>query len=98
APIGTTVVSRHFDTAAQAGRRKYALIAPILQEFTHARLIGFGDIRVDVLFSESLTGKRRRSGGKGLRGRSEFAGHVGLRDRSLFDRPQRLAGDTIEHE
>ncbi len=38
-----------------------------------------------------------RLGGERLRGRGLLAGHIGLRHRTFLDRPDRLAGDAIEH-
>ena len=46
---------------------------------------------------ERLTRERRRLGREGLRGRRDFAGHLALRHGPLLDRPQRLAGQALEH-
>ena len=45
-----------------------------------------------------LPRERRGNGRKRLRRPRLLARHVALRHRALFDGPQRLAGDAIEHE
>ena len=53
--------------------------------------------RVDVVRLERLPGEGGRFGRERLRRRRHFAGNLALRDRALFDRPQRLAGQALEH-
>ena len=52
--------------------------------------------RVHVVHREGLPHERRRLGRERLRRPRLLAGHVALRHRPLFDRPQRLAGHAIE--
>src|SRR5262249_14663689 len=51
----------------------------------------------DVVFSETLLGKRSGFGGKRLSRRAFFSRYIALWYRSLLDRPDRLAGHAIEN-
>ena len=57
-----------------------------------ARLLLGRHERVDVVRRERLPRERLRLGRERLRRRRHLAGDLALRDRALFDRPQRLAG------
>ena len=50
----------------------------------------------EIVFRDGLTRVRRRLRRKRLRRRVPLARHVPLRNRTLVDRPDRLAGDPIE--
>ena len=67
-----------------------SLRAPRMSSRNLARLRGVVDERAQVLFRERLPRERRRSGREGLRRPRFLSGHVALRHRPLFDRPQRL--------
>ena len=60
------------------------------------RLVG-RQIGTDVVDTERLPSERRRVRRIGLRRPALFARHVGLRHRTFLDRPDRLAGDAVEH-
>ena len=57
----------------------------------------FVEVRVDIGLGELQPRERRRLGRKRLRRRRMLARHVALRHWPLFDRPDRLARDAIEH-
>ena len=97
APIGSAIVAGRRNRSAQAGRRKQSLIARILQQFADRRLLRFRRVRIDVLLGEGLPRERRRLGREGLGRGTPLARNVGLRHGPLFDGPQRLARDAVEH-
>src|SRR5262249_34308419 len=51
----------------------------------------------DVVLGDALPIERRRLRWEGLRRRCFLAGHCGLRNGSLLDRPHRSAGHAVEH-
>ena len=94
--VGAAVVSRHLHRAFEARRREQPLVAIRPQPRAQLVLRLLRQVRVDVLLGERLLGKRRRLRRERLRGGRPLAGHVGLRNRPLLDRPDRLAGLPIE--
>ena len=69
-----------------------------LELLAHVGFLLLGDVRVDILLGERLSGESRRLCRKGLRGPRFLARHIRLRNRPLLDRPQRLARLALEHE
>ncbi len=81
-------------TAAQTARASHAASARSTARAPPA-------VRKNGVISASVIDCRANGGGlvgKGCVGQVTSAGHVALRNRSLFDRPERLARHTIEHE
>ena len=71
--------------------------AIVFQVLERLRAQGWREVDQIVGHLQERTAVRRRLGREGLRRRRLLAGHVGLRHRTLLERPYRLSGDPIEH-
>ena len=103
APVRAALVARHRHALAsdrrrneQAAERSGAVLR--LRDAVAHRLVLLRrqQPRVHVVDRERLPDERRRLRRERLRRRRVLAGHVGLRHRTLFNRPERLAGHAIE--
>ena len=96
--VGAAVVSRHLDRSFKAWRREQSFVAIGLEPRAQLVLRLLRQVRVDVFFGERLPGEGRRLRRERLRRRGPLARHVGLRNRTFLDRPDRLTGFSIEDE
>ena len=97
APIRAALVARHRNRVDERGRREDAFVARLRHTVAHFfQLLGLQQPWVDIVDGKRLPRERRRPAREGLRRPGLFAGHVTLRHRPFFDRPQRLTRHTVE--
>src|SRR5690242_19040547 len=92
-------MTRHLDGEFVRRRRcKNTLIAGLEHKFPEFGSVFRGHhMRTDIVNRELLNRKWGRVRGKGLSGRSNFAGHVRFGDGPLFNRPERFARRSFEY-
>ena len=96
-PVRSALIAGHRDRVNQRGRRVHPLVARLRHALAHPGVLFRREQpRVDVVGCERLPRKRRRSGREGLGRPGFFTGHVALRHRPLFNRPQRFTRHAIE--
>src|SRR3954453_22037931 len=97
-PVGAPVCSRNRNRLNQCRRGEQPLIACVRQTLSpRLALFHAQDVWIQIVSGEALQREWRRVRGEGLRWPRLFAGNVALRNRTLLDWPQRLAGDAIEN-
>ena len=89
----------HVDHFVEADRRERSVVSGLQDALPELlALLGRQDVRVQIVGGELLARERRRARRERLRGPQRFARHLGLlRHGTFLDRPDRLAGDAIEH-
>ena len=97
APVRAADDSRPLHGAAPARRREHRTDAVLLQLVLRRRLQFRREIE-GILQGDALLGEGGRPRREGLRRPGMLAVDIARRHRAFFDRPDRLAGDTIEHE
>ena len=99
APVRSTARARQRDRFFEPGRREQPLVAHLRDSVPpRGALFGGQDEGVHIVGGHLLPRERRRGCRIRLRRPRLLARHVTLRHRTLFDGPQRFAGDAIEHE
>ena len=98
-PVRSTAGTRQRDRFFESRRREQPFVAHLRDSLLpRGALFGGQDERVHVVRRHRLPRERRRNRRIRLRRPRLLARHVALRHRALFDGPERLAGDAIEHE
>ena len=93
---GGTVAARNVDGVGVVDRREQPFVIGCENSLFEPLVLRGLEIGIDVVDAKRLLGERRRVGRIRLGRPRLFAWHVGLRYRTFFNRPYRLARHAIE--